>query len=96
MSFYADQARYTQVIAPEWRVFTKDTQIQDVTSKFNSEKFNSKLKNFFVSADGHYVAVQGIYDDAKADEIQMVILLEVKNGKIIEQYDYLVYIDDSQ
>jgi len=90
ISFYSDRTKYTQVIVPQWRVFTKDTLLQDVTSRFNSEKFASRLDRFFVSADGHFVAVQGTYTDAKAFEIPMVILLELENGKIIEQYDYLV------
>jgi ketosteroid isomerase-like protein len=90
ISFYADETKYTQVIAPEWRVFTKDRLSQDVKTRFSSEKFNSKLNNFFVSADGHYVAVQGTYTDAKVSEIPMAILLKIENGKIIEQYDYLI------
>jgi ketosteroid isomerase-like protein len=91
LSFYADQAKYTQVIAPEWRVFTKEPLSQDVLSKFSSEKFVSMLDTFFISADGHYAAIQGTYDDAKTFETPMVILLKVENGKIIEQYDYLIY-----
>jgi ketosteroid isomerase-like protein len=91
LSFYADQAKYTQVIAPDWNVFTKDTLAQDVLSKFSDEKFVTTLGTFFISADGHFVAVQATYDDARTFETPMVILLEVENGKIIEQYDYLNY-----
>jgi hypothetical protein len=94
ISFYADEAKYIQVIAPEWHVFTKDKLSQEMTSKFRSENFDSKLNDFFISADGHFVAVQGIYTDAKASEMPMVILMKIENGKITEQYDYLVYEED--
>jgi ketosteroid isomerase-like protein len=66
---------------------------EDLISKFSDEKFKSKLNRFFVSADGHFAAVQGIYDDAKTMSTPMVILIEVKDGKIIKQYDYLVYVE---
>lgn len=91
MSFYADQAKYTQVIDPDWLVFSKDMLLTDITSKFSSEKFLSRLENFFISKDGRFVAVQGSYDDAKTMDTPLVILLVVENGKIMEQWDYLVY-----
>jgi ketosteroid isomerase-like protein len=93
LSFYDDQVKYTEVIAPEWLVFTKDALIEDVLSKFGNSKFFSVLKTFFVSPDGHFVAVQGIYDDEKTFETPMVILLEVENGLIINQFDYFVYVE---
>jgi ketosteroid isomerase-like protein len=89
--FYADEAKLTQVIDPEWREFTKNSLEQEMTSQFASEKFVSQLADFFVSADGHFVAVQGTYDDAKTMDTPMVIILEVRDGKIIAEYDYLVY-----
>jgi hypothetical protein len=33
----------------------EDTLFQDVTVKFSSEEFNSRLDNFFISKDGHFV-----------------------------------------
>jgi ketosteroid isomerase-like protein len=91
LSSYADAAKVTQVISPEWRIFTKNTLEQEITSQFASVKFVSQLSDFFVSADGHFVAVQGTYDDAKTMDTPMVIILEVKDGKIVEEYDYMVY-----
>ncbi len=91
LSFYSDQAEIIDVIAPEWRTLTKKTLEQDVTPKFNSDKFKSNLDTNFISADGSFVAVQGIYKDAKTVKTPMVIILEVENGLIIKQTDYLIY-----
>jgi ketosteroid isomerase-like protein len=89
-SYYADQANYTQVVKPEWRVLAKEALLEDMTSRFSDAQFTSSVADFFISADGHYAAVQGTYDDAQVNLVPMVIILKMENGRIIEQYDYLV------
>jgi ketosteroid isomerase-like protein len=93
LAFYSDQAENTDVIAPEWRVLTKKALEQETTLKFSSEKFKSELDTFFVSANGHFVAIQGTYKDQKTVKIPMVIILEIENNKIIKQNNYLVYVE---
>jgi ketosteroid isomerase-like protein len=88
---YADKVKITRVIKPDWQVLTKDLMTQDVTIRFNSPGFAPHLQDFFVSSDGRYVAVQGIYNDANVSDLSMVILLEVEDGKIVEEYDYIAF-----
>ena len=91
ISLYADRATCTDVVGPEWRVLTKDSLLQDLEDQFQSEEFASSLDNFFVSANGRFAAVQGVYADANVTKRPMVILLEVDKGKVVEQYNYLFY-----
>jgi hypothetical protein len=91
LSAYTDQAKVTEVIAPEWRVLDRVALEQDVATKFGAEKFKSRLEAFFVSADSRFAAIQGVYKDEKTVNIPMVIILEVEDGKIIWQNNYLGY-----
>jgi hypothetical protein len=84
ISFYSDQATCTDIIRPEWHVFTKNQLLEATVSRFNNEQLNSRLGNFFVSKDGHYAAVQGLYGKKP-----MVILLKIDNAKIVEQFVYI-------
>ena len=90
LAFYAEGAQWTQVTSPEWRIFTKATLNQEVRSSFGNPKFTSGLSSFVVSADGRFAAVQGMYADDKNAQTPMIIILEIDNGKIVQQYDYLV------
>ncbi len=93
LSFYAGQAHYIDVIDPQWRVFSKSELDKEMAARFDSSNFKSTLGNFFVSANGHFAAVQGVYRDQKTANITMVIILEVENSKIIGQYNYLLYLE---
>ena len=92
VSFYADGADGYQVIGPEWRQLSKSTFSQDLGVKFSSQDFTSKLADFFISADGNFAAVQGTYGDAEISERPMVVILELKGGKIIQEYDYMAFL----
>lgn len=91
LSCYADKAQYTQVVSPDWQVFTKSKLSQEVTSDFSNKAFKSSLSSSVVSADGHYAAVQGLYTNEKTANTPMISILEIEGGKIIQQYDYLLY-----
>ncbi len=91
LSFYADKLQYTQVVSPDWRVFTKNKLVKEMTARFSSLSFKSGLSSFIVSADGHYAAVQGLYTDERTNNTPMLMILQIQDGKIVQQYDYLVY-----
>ena len=59
---------------------------------FQKENFAMKFSSHFVSADGHFIALTSIFTDTGKDgnpaSVPMVIILEVKDGKIIREDDY--------
>lgn len=83
----------TDVIDPQWRIYSKPELELELAAQFASPEFKSTLGNFFVSADGHFAAVQGVYKDQKTANIPMVILLDMENGKIVDQLNYMVYLE---
>jgi ketosteroid isomerase-like protein len=102
LSFYAEKARYVDVVSPRWRVMSKSQLAADVASRFPTSEFASKLEpepespmdaGFFVSADGRLAAVQGTYADETAGgslvDQPMLVILELKDGEIVRQYDYM-------
>ena len=102
LSFYADRARYVDVVSPRWRVMTKSQLAADVASRFARSAFAPKLEPepgspmgaaYFVSADGRFAAVQGTYADESAGGVlvdqPMLVILELRAGQIIQQYDFV-------
>jgi hypothetical protein len=89
ISYYADQASFTYITGPQWVVFTKDQLLDDLMTGFSSEHFNFQLDKFYLSSDGHFAAVQGVYADEFIDESPMITLVEIENGEIVEQYVYI-------
>jgi lysophospholipase L1-like esterase/ketosteroid isomerase-like protein len=89
ISYYADQASFTYITGPQWVVFTKDQLLDDLMNGFSSEHFSFQLDKFYLSSDGHFAAVQGIYADEFINESPMITLLEIENGEIVEQYVYI-------
>ncbi|HVP21333.1 MAG TPA: nuclear transport factor 2 family protein [Anaerolineaceae bacterium] len=90
LSSYADQAEYTDATSAQWRVLSRTGLEKEIAASFTDPEFKSKLDTFFVSANGRYAAVQGVYKDAKTVDIPMVVILEIENGKIINQHNYLL------
>ena len=102
LSFYADGARYVDVVSPRWRVMTKSRLAADVASRLPRSAFASKLEPepgspagaaYFVSADGRFAAVQGTYADeiaggTRVDE-PMLVILKLRAGQIIQQYNFV-------
>ena len=98
LSAYAEEATYTDVVSPDWRVMTKSELAADVASHFPRAEFQSKLEAspgspmgaFFVSADGRNAAVQGNYKDRGTNGAKpMLVILELQDGKIVQQYNYI-------
>jgi ketosteroid isomerase-like protein len=102
LSFYADKARYVDVVSPRWRVRTKTQLAADIASRFPRTEFASRLEPspgsamdppFFVSADGRFAAVQGTYVDEIAGgplvDQPMLVILELRAGQIIQQYNFV-------
>ena len=99
LTFYADEARYVDVVSPDSRVMTKDELAADIASHFPRAKFESRLEpsfgsvvdSFFVSADGRFAAVQGAYEDEGTIIAKpMVVILELQAGKIVQQHNFIV------
>ena len=98
LSFYAEEARYVDVVSPDWRVMTKSDLAEDVASHFPRIEFESTLEpsfgsamgSFFVSADGRFAALQGSYKDAGMTiDRPMVVILEFLAGEIVQQYNFI-------
>ncbi len=65
----------------------------DVYTNFASKYFQYKITSFFVSADGRFVAVEGIYTDwvrggNNTASAPCLAILEIKNGKIVKESLY--------
>ena len=102
LSFYADKARYVDVVSPRWRVMTKSQLAADIASRLPRSVFAAKLEPepdsptgaaYFVAADGRFAAVQGTYADESAGGVlvdqPMLVILELRAGQIIRQYNFV-------
>jgi ketosteroid isomerase-like protein len=100
LSFYAEDARYVDLVSPEWRVMTKSRLAADVASRFPRDEFQSRLEPspgsamdsaYFVSPDGRFAAVQGTYADRGTPPggLPMLIVLELEAGEIVRQHNYV-------
>ena len=100
LSFYAEDARYVDLVSPKWRVMTKNQLAADVASRFPRNEFQSKLERplgsamdsaCFVSPDGRFAAVQGTYADRGTPPggLPMLIVLELEAGQIVRQHNYV-------
>ena len=100
LSFYAEDARYVDLVSPEWRIMTKSQLVADVASRFPRDEFQSKLEPspgsamdsaYFVSPDGRFAAVQGTYVDRGTPPggLPMLIVLELEAGQIVRQHNYV-------
>jgi ketosteroid isomerase-like protein len=63
-----------------------------VNNLFKNTNFGMKLNSHFVSRDGRFVALTGTYTNTGKDgnpaSVAIVIILEVKDGKIIREDQY--------
>jgi hypothetical protein len=99
LSFYAEDARYVDLVSPKWRVMTKSQLAADVASRFSRDEFQSKLERplgsamdsaYFVSSDGRFAAVQGTYlDRGTPGGLPMLIVLELEASQIVRQNNYV-------
>jgi len=99
LSFYAEDARYVDLVSPKWRVMTKSQLAADVASRFPRDEFRSKLGRplgsamdsaYFVSPDGRFAAMQGTYLDlGRTGGLPMLVILELRVGQIIRQHNYV-------
>jgi ketosteroid isomerase-like protein len=88
-TFYSDQASCINMIAPEWVVQTKSQMLDNLDEKFSDENLSVIIEDFFVSANGQYAAVQGEVKLIDETPQPIIMLLEIKDGEIIQQYLYL-------
>ncbi len=88
-TFYSERASCINMIAPEWVVQTKTQMLDNLDDKFSGNNFNVLLEDFFISANGQYVAVQGEFQLVDETPQPIIMLIEIKNGEIVRQYLYL-------
>ena len=59
---------------------------------FRSKEFEVKLPTYFVSVDGRFVSIMGTYTnkgmDGKTHTVPTVVILEIRDSKIIKETDY--------
>ena len=98
LACYSDHAQHIELVRPDWRVLTKEALAIDIAARFPSAAFTAYLAapygspledGYFVSADGHYAAAQGQYEDAGIDVVPMLVVLELTDGQIIREYLYM-------
>lgn len=98
LACYSENAQHIELVRPDWRVLTKEALAIDIAARFSSAAFTAHLaapygspleKGYFVSADGHYAAAQGQYEDAGIDVVPMLVVLELADGQIIREYLYM-------
>ncbi|TJX13465.1 nuclear transport factor 2 family protein [Tissierella creatinini] len=98
LSCFAEDVLFIYLSSPEWHVMTKDELAKDISVRFSRKEFTSTLEStklspitegFFVSADGHYAAAQGTYQDLNVSSIPMAIYLKIEDGLIVSQYNYM-------
>jgi ketosteroid isomerase-like protein len=95
LNLFSNEAIFMDNGNPSFRkeggVYARDSQTY-VNYLFQKENFAMKFSSHFVSADGHFIALTSIYTDTGKDgnpaSVPMVIILEVKDGKIIREDDY--------
>ena len=72
-------------------VYIRNSQ-QEVIQLFQQKNYGVKFSSHFVSEDGRFIALTGIYTNTGKDgnpaSVPLEIILEVKDGKIIRQDDY--------
>lgn len=88
-AYYSDQALCIHMIAPDWLVQTKSQMLESLNDKFSNNNFNVIIENYYISANGQYTAVQGEYQLPDEKPQPIIFLLEIIDGKIINQYVYL-------
>lgn len=89
LSFYSDQATCSYLISPEWIVLTKNQMLDDLNDKFTNERLRSEYQDFFLSENGQFAAIQGVYEVLHNATEPIIILLEIKGFKIIREYVFL-------
>ncbi len=72
-------------------LYVRNSQ-QHVIDIFKQKNYGVKFSSHFVSEDGRFIALTGIYTNTGKDgnpaSVPLEIILEVKDGKIIRQDDY--------
>ena len=102
LSFYADKARYVDVVSPRWRVMTKSRLAADVASRFARSAFASKLEpepgspcgrrllrccRWPLRRDAGHLRRRGA--GGRLVDQPMLVVLELRAGQIIRQYNFV-------
>lgn len=99
LSCFSEDAIYVDVVYQEWRIMSITDLTADVNSNFQRQTFKSRIEaseksplpdGCFVSADGHYAAAQGYFFNEGIRKVPMMIILEIKDGLILKQYNYML------
>ena len=88
-AIYSDVGRSS--IRNAGSMYVRDLQ-SAIAQTFQEPDFQFKVNSSFVSDDGRFAAIDGVYTDVGKDKkvvsVPMVILLELKGGKVIHETDY--------
>lgn len=92
MSYYAEDAVYLDVSMKDFGTYTFEMLDRNVRHTFDNEGFKVEIVSFFVSPDGKFAALEGIYFNlnkyGRQVGMPMVIILEFLDGRIIRETDY--------
>src|SRR3990170_6772264 len=65
---------------------------EELIRSFGRETFRLLIRSFFVSADGHFAALQGTFTDTARSgdvvSVAIISILEIRGGKIIKESLY--------
>lgn len=91
LSFYSPEMRVTNAVDYKWKDLDLSGFSEEITALFADPAYQQTMDVLHVSSDVRFVAVQATYRDSKWDNVPMLIILELKDGKIIRQANYLVF-----
>lgn len=91
LSFYSPEMLATNAVEFKWKDSDLSGFSEEITALFADPAYQQTMDVLHVSSDARFVAVQATYTDDKWNEIPMLVVLEIKDGKIIRQVNYLVF-----
>ena len=93
MSYYSESLTYLNVAIKDFGTITYDDFNTNTHDDFRQEGCDIEFNLFFISPDGKSVAIEGTYNtrnrSGRQVSILIAIILEIQNGKIVRQTDYL-------
>lgn len=91
LSFYSPEMQATNAVEFKWKDLDLSGFSEESAALFADPAYQQTMDVLHISSDARFVAVQATYTDAKWNAIPLLVVLELKDGKIIRQVNYLVF-----
>jgi ketosteroid isomerase-like protein len=98
LPLFSGDAIYMDQGSPEFRAIG-EMNVSSITTAwaqtFQDPLFQVNFESYFISSDGTSAALKTVYTDKNANgnptSVPMIIILEIKDGKIVREDDYYDY-----